>query len=95
MFYFRMYVRKSRYDLIWMSQYHTFPKKQHGKLLTIEGGPISEEPHMFEIVMYLSVFNCLCCVKEISADMLEEQVLGKRDLDLNEEEDIRMEDIRE
>ena len=38
---------------------------------------------------------CLCYVMEISAGMLEEQVLEERYTDLNEEEDTRMEDIRE
>ena len=45
--------------------------------------------------MYFSVFYCLCYVKEISADMLEEQVLEDRYPDLNEEEDIRMDEIRD
>ena len=34
----------------------------------------------------------LCFVKDISTDMLEEQVLYDRGAYLNEEEDIRMED---
>ena len=45
--------------------------------------------------MYFSVIYCLCYVKEISTDLLEEQVLEERDPDVNEEEDIRMEDSRE
>ena len=49
---------------------------------------------MFERGMYLSVFCCLCYVKNISTDILEEQVSEERDLELNEEEDIRMEDSR-
>ena len=44
--------------------------------------------------MYFSVFYCLCCVKEISMDMLEERVSEDMDPDLNEEEDIIMEDSR-
>ena len=34
------------------------------------------------------MFYCLCYAKEISTDMLEEQVSEERDPDLNEEEDI-------
>ena len=45
--------------------------------------------------MYLSVFYCLFHVNNISTDMLEKQVSYKRDPDLNEEDDIRMEEIRE
>ena len=50
---------------------------------------------MFVTVMYLSVFYCLCSVKEISTDMLEEQMLEEIDPDLNEDKDIIMEVIRE
>ena len=45
--------------------------------------------------MYLSVFNCLCYVKDISTDMSEDQVSEERDPDLNEEEDIIMDGIRD
>ena len=45
--------------------------------------------------MYFSVFYCLCYVKVTSKDMSEEQVLEERDTDLNEEEDIRLDAIRE
>ena len=38
---------------------------------------------MFEIGARFSMFYCLCYVKDISKDMLEEQVLEERDLDLN------------
>ena len=41
------------------------------------------------------MFYCLYYVKYISTDMLQEQVLEDRDLDLNEEEYIRMEDNKE
>ena len=41
------------------------------------------------------MFCCLCCVKEISTDMLEEQVSEEINPDLNEEEDIIMKDSRE
>ena len=71
------------------------PEKEQGKLLTIDRDPGVEEPCMFEIGMYLSVFYCLCYVKGISTDMLEEQASEERDPDLNEEEGIRMEDIME
>ena len=50
---------------------------------------------MFERGIYLYVFYCLCYVKEISTDILEEKVSEKRDLHLNEEEDTRMEESRE
>ena len=47
-----------------------------------------------EVCIFLC-FICLCCVKEVSTDMLEEQVLEERDLYLNEEEGIPMEYSRE
>ena len=50
---------------------------------------------MFEISMYLYVFYCLCYVKEMSTDFLEEQVSEERDPDLNEEEGIKMDEIRD
>ena len=45
--------------------------------------------------MYLYVFYCLCYVKDISTYMSEDQVAEERDPDLNEEEDIRLDIIRE
>ena len=45
--------------------------------------------------MYLSMFFCLCYDTDRSTDMLEDQVEGERDPDLNEEEDIRLDEIRE
>ena len=45
--------------------------------------------------MYLSMFYCLCYVTDRSTDMLEEQVAEEKDPDLNEEEDIRLDEIRE
>ena len=39
---------------------------------------------MFGNGMLLSVFYCLCYVKNIYTGMLEEQVLEERDPDLNE-----------
>ena len=50
---------------------------------------------MFGKGMYLSVFYCLCYDKDRSTDMSEEKVAEERDPDLNEEEDIRMDEIRE
>ena len=50
---------------------------------------------MFGKGMYLSVFFCLCYAKDISTDMLVDQAVEARDLDLNEEEDIRLNKIRE
>ena len=49
---------------------------------------------MFVKGVYLSVFNFLCCYMDISTDMLEFQVSEESDPDLNEEEDIRMYEIR-
>ena len=40
---------------------------------------------MFERGMYFSVFYCLCYVKEISTDMLEEQVSEERYKELDKE----------
>ena len=42
-----------------------------------------------------SVFYCLCYVTDISTDISEEQVAEDIDMDLNEEEDIRLNEIRE
>ena len=50
------------------------PQKEKGELLIIDGNPEVEEPWMFERGMYIPVFYSLCYVKEISMDMLEEQV---------------------
>ena len=50
---------------------------------------------MFGKGMDLSMFYCLCYFKDVSTYMLEEQVSEERDPDLNEEEDIRMDSIRE
>ena len=71
------------------------PEKQQGELLTIVGDPEVGEPCMFEKGMYLYVFYCLCYVKDISTYMSEDQVAEDRDPDLNEEEDIRLDIIRE
>ena len=45
--------------------------------------------------MYFSVFYFLCYDKDISVDVLEEKVSEERYPDLNAQEGIRMEDIRE
>ena len=50
---------------------------------------------MFGKVVYLSVFYCLCYVTDRSTDMLEDQVTEERDPDLNEEEGIILNAIRE
>ena len=71
------------------------PKKEQGELLIIDGDPEVENPCMFEIGLYFSMFYCLCYVKEISTDMLEGKVSEQRDPDLNEQEDIRMDYSRE
>ena len=59
-------------------------EKEQGELLTIDGDPFVEEPCMFERCMYFSVFYFLCCVKEISIDILEYWVLEEIYPDLNE-----------
>ena len=41
-----------------------------------------------------SVFYCLCYEIDISTDMLEDQVAEEKHPDLNEEEDIRLDEIR-
>ena len=50
---------------------------------------------MFGRGVYLSVFYCLFCVKQMSTDLQEEQVSEERDPDLNEEEGIIMDEIRD
>ena len=45
---------------------------------------------MFEKVMYLSIFYCLSFVKEISANVVEEQVTEEKDPDLEGEENFRV-----
>ena len=70
------------------------PKKELGEFLTIVGDNEVGKPCMFLKYMYLYVFYCLCYVKDIYTDMLEDQVLEERYLDLNEEEDIILYAIR-
>ena len=43
----------------------------------------------------MSVFYCLCYANYRSIDISEDQVAKERDMDLNEEEDIIMDEIRE
>ena len=50
---------------------------------------------MFGNGMYLYVFYCLCYEIYVSTDMSEDQVPEERDPDLNKEEDIRMNEIRD
>ena len=45
--------------------------------------------------MYLSVFYFLCYVTDVYTDMSEDQVVEERYPDLNEEEDIILDSIRE
>ena len=45
--------------------------------------------------MYFYVFYCLFYVKDISRDVFEEQVSEERYLDVNEEEDIITDEIRD
>ena len=49
---------------------------------------------MFGKGIYLSVFYCLCYVTYISTYISEEQLAEERDMDVNEEEDIRLDEIR-
>ena len=63
--------------------------------MTIDENPEVGKPCLFERCMYLSLFYCLCYVKDISTDMPEKHILEEIYTDLNEEEDLIMEDIRE
>ena len=63
--------------------------------MSILEDPEVGEPWMFVKDMYLFVFCCFCYVKYVSTDMLEGQVSEDRDQDLNEDEDIRLDPIRE
>ena len=71
------------------------PKKYKGTFSTTVGNPEVGEPYMFGKGMCLYVFYCLCYEMDISTDMSEEQVPEERDPDLNEEEDIKLDEIRE
>ena len=71
------------------------PKKEQSELLIIDGNPEVGEPCTFGRVVYLYVFCCLFSVKDISMDMLEEQVSEEIYPYLNEEKDIRMDKRRE
>ena len=71
------------------------PEKEQCKLLTILGDPEVGEPCILVKCMYLSMFYCLCYVTDRSAYMLEDQVGEERDLVLNEEEYIILDEIRE
>ena len=64
------------------------PKKQEGAFLTIYGDTVDEGDHMFEQDMYLSIFHCLCYIRQILIDMLEEQKREEGEIDLEIEEDI-------
>ena len=61
------------------------PEKKQGELLNIVRDSEVVKPCMFGKFMYMSVFFCLCRVKDIPTDMSEEQVEEERDLELNEE----------
>ena len=50
---------------------------------------------MFVKGVYLSIFYCLCYDTNIYTDMSEDQVAEERDPYLNEEEDIRLDEISE
>ena len=72
-----------------------YPEKEQGELLTIVRDPEFVEPCMFVKGMYLPVFYFLCYEMNIYIDISEDQVLEERDLDLNEQEDIIMDKIRD
>ena len=72
-----------------------FPEIEEGVPLTINGDPPDGEPCMFVKGMYLSVFYCFCYDTDISTDILEEQVVEEIDLNLNDMEDIRFDEIWE
>ena len=71
------------------------PKKEQGELLTIIGDTEVGEPCTYGKDVYLSVFYCLCYEMDISIDMSKDQVAEERDPDLNKEEDIILDAIRE
>ena len=73
---------------------HLSKKKQDG-LLNINGDSEVGEPCMFVKGMYLYLFYFLCYGMDISTDISEDQVAEERDTDLSEEEDIRLDEIRE
>ena len=50
---------------------------------------------MFGKGMHLSVFYCLCYEMDIYTYMSEYQVSEERNTDLNEDEDIKMDEIRD
>ena len=50
---------------------------------------------MFLKYVYFSVLYCFCYVKDISTDKSEDRVAEERYPYLNEEEDIRLDAIRE
>ena len=63
--------------------------------MTTVGDPEVGEPYMFGKGMCLYVFYCLCYEMDIFTDMSEDQVSEERDPDLNDEEDIKLDEIRE
>ena len=71
------------------------PEKEQGEWLNIVGDPEVGEPCMFGKGIYLYVFYCLCYAKDRYTYVLEEQVAEERDPNLNEEEDIILDEIRE
>ena len=50
---------------------------------------------MFGKCVYLYIFYCLSYEMDISTDVLQDQVSEERKLELNEEEDIILDEIRE
>ena len=54
-------------------------KKEQGELFIIDRNPEVGKPCMFGRGIYFPVFYCLGYVKDMSTDLLEEQVSEERD----------------
>ena len=68
------------------------PKRVQGELVTIYGDTVGKGYVMFEIVLYLSIFYCLCFLKYKSTGMVGEQVMEDTDPYLKGYKDIRFSD---
>ena len=93
LFFFCIFILKEEVDMD--DEISHSPEKQQGELLTIVGDPEVGEPCMFGKNIYLSVFYCLCYEMDISTYLSEDQVSEERDPDLNWEEDIIFDSVRE
>ena len=59
-------------------------------MLIIDWGPVFEESVVYGNDINLSVFYCLCFMKEIIMVMLEEESRGERDPGIRVYEDVRI-----